>query len=200
MRLPSYCVTEYRPGRTYGSISARLKYASKGNPARGPGVRDEQRHPLDGHERGDHSNGLRKPAMGTMDDRRGRYATYTARLVDAALTPPGHTPPALRRAVLARASGAPGEDVPPALAAYVDKVARHAYKVTDEDLGRLQQAGHSDDALFEVTVSAALGAALGRLERGLAALRGESSRPDPLSALDPHPLSPSPFGRGGTPD
>ncbi len=102
--------------------------------------------------------------------------------------------------MLARASGAPGEDVPPALAAYVDKVARHAYKVTDEDLGRLQQAGHSDDALFEVTVSAALGAALGRLERGLAALRGESSRPDPLSALGPHPLSPSPFGRGGTPD
>jgi len=138
--------------------------------------------------------------MGTMDDRRGRYATYTARLVDAVLTQPGHTPPALRRAVLARASGAPGEDVPPALAAYVDKVARHAYKVTDDDLGRLQQAGHSDDALFEVTVSAALGAALGRLERGLAALRGESSRPDPLSALGPHPLSPSPFGRGGTPD
>ena len=210
MRLPSYCVTEYRPGRTYGSISARLKYASKGNPARGPGVRDEQRHPLDGHERGDHSSGLRKPAMGTMDDRRGRYATYTARLVDAALTPPGHTPPALRRAVLARASGAPGEDVPPALAAYVDKVARHAYKVTDEDLGRLQQAGHSDDALFEVTVSAALGAALGRLERGLAALRGTSSPADPLSAsssppvprsaLGPHPLSPSPFGRGGTQD
>ena len=208
MRLPSYCVTEYRHGRTYGSISARLKYASKGNPARGPGVRDEQRHPLDGHERGDHSKGLRKPAMGTMDDRRGRYATYTARLVDTVLTQPGHTPPELRRAIVARAAGGPsfplsgtergtgGED----LAAYVDKVARHAYQVTDEDLGRLQQAGHSDDALFEVTVSAALGAALGRLERGLAALRGTSSPPVPLSALGPHPLTPSPFGRGGTQD
>jgi len=200
MRLPSYCVTEYRHGRTHGSISARLKYASKGNPARGPGVRDEQRHPLDGYERGDHSSGLQRPAMGTMLDPRGRYAAYTARLADGVLTQPGHTLPALRRAVLARASGAPGEDVPPALAAYVDKVARHAYKVTDEDLGRLQQAGHSDDALFEVTVSAALGAALGRLERGLAALRGKSSPADPLSAMRPHPLSPSPFGRGGTPD
>ena len=135
-----------------------------------------------------------------MLDPRGRYAAYTARLADGVLTQPGHTLPALRRAVLARASGAPGEHVPPALAAYVDKVARHAYKVTDEDLGRLQQAGHSDDALFEVTVSAALGAALGRLERGLAALRGKSSPADPLSAMRPHPLSPSPFGRGGTPD
>jgi hypothetical protein len=37
----------------------------------------------------------------------------------------------------------------------------------------LQGAGNSDDALFEVTVAAALGAAVGRLERGLAALRGE---------------------------
>src|SRR5205814_2910761 len=79
---------------------------------------------------------------------------------------------------------------------------------TDEDLAALQRAGTSDDALFEVTVSAALGAALGRLERGLAALRGESSPhvslsalsspPGPLSTSGPHPLAPSPFGRGGT--
>jgi len=36
MRLPSYSVTGYRHGRTYGSTSARLKYASRGDPARGP--------------------------------------------------------------------------------------------------------------------------------------------------------------------
>ena len=163
-------------------------------------MRDDQRHPLDGHEHGDHSNGLQEPAMGTMHDRRGRYGAYTTRLVDGVLTQPGHTPPELRRAVLARASGAPREDVPPALAAYVDKVARHAYKVTDEDLGRLQQAGHSDDALFEVTVSAALGAALGRLERGLAALRGESSPPVALSASSSPPVPLSATRRGGTRD
>jgi hypothetical protein len=180
MRLPSYSVTEYRHGRTYGSTSARLKYASQGNPARGPDVRDERRRPLDEHERGDHSSGLQTPALGTMDDRRGRYAAYTARLVDTVLTQPGHTPPELRRAIVTRAGGRPsfplsgtergtgGED----LAAYVDNVARHAHTVTDQDIAALQQAGHSDDALFEVTVSAALGAALGRLERGLAALRG----------------------------
>jgi alkylhydroperoxidase family enzyme len=55
----------------------------------------------------------------------------------------------------------------------VDKVAQHAYKVTDEDVAALQAAGNSDDAVFEVTVAAALGAALARLERGMAALRGE---------------------------
>src|SRR2546430_8718572 len=142
--------------------------------------------------------------MGTMDDPGGRHAAYTARLMDGVLTRPGHTPPELRRPIIARAAGGPsfplsgtergtgGED----LAAYVDTVAQHAYRVTDEHLSRLRQAGHSDDALFEMTVSAALGAALGRLERGMAAL---SSPPVALSALGPHPLSPSPFGRGGTP-
>ena len=134
--------------------------------------------------------------MEAMGDLGGRYAAYTTRLVDGVLASPGHTPAELRRAVLARALGAPGEDIPPippippALAAYVDKVARHAYRVTDEDIAALQRAGTSDDALFELTVSAALGAALGRLERGLAALRG-SSPPVPLSerSSPPDPLS-----------
>jgi len=52
-------------------------------------------------------------------------------------------------------------------------VARHAYKLTDDDLTALRRAGSSEDAIFEITVSSALGAALDRLERGLAALRGE---------------------------
>jgi alkylhydroperoxidase family enzyme len=113
-----------------------------------------------------------------MGDLSGRYAALTERLVESVLATHGHTASELRRAVLARAArlgGRPGtgDGVPASLAAYVDKVALHAYKVTDEDLAALQRAGNSDDALFEVTVSAALGAALGRLERGLAALHGE---------------------------
>jgi alkylhydroperoxidase family enzyme len=59
------------------------------------------------------------------------------------------------------------------LAAYVDTVARHAYKVTDDDIAALKRDGHNDDAIFEVTVAASLGAALYRLERGMAAVRGE---------------------------
>lgn len=111
-----------------------------------------------------------------MGDANGRYAALTQRLVDTVLGAPGYTTGDLRRAVMARAArpGAPPDGVPPQLAGYVDKVALHAYNVTDADVAALQRAGNSDDALFEVTVSAALGAALGRLERGLAALRGRA--------------------------
>lgn len=109
-----------------------------------------------------------------MSDASGRYAALTKRLVDAVLATPGHTPSDLRRAVLVRAAQLGGaNDLPASLAGYVDKVACHAYQVTDDDVAALQRAGNSDDALFEVTVATALGAALGRLERGLAALRGE---------------------------
>jgi alkylhydroperoxidase family enzyme len=101
-----------------------------------------------------------------------KYDAFQKRLVDALLTAPGDAPVALRRAVLERAGGA-RDGVPAALRSYVDKVAHHAYKVTDEDVAALQAAGHSDDSIFEVTVAAAVGAAMHRLARGLAALRGE---------------------------
>jgi len=153
-----------------------------------------------------------------MGNGTGRYAALIERLVESVLATSGHTTSKLRHAVFARAfgphplttlplssrlsgteRGTGGEDIAPDLARYVDRVALHAYKVTDEDFTALQQAGNSDDVLFEVTVSAALGAALGRLERGLAALRGEASPPDPLStswSSPPVPLSAA--RRGGT--
>lgn len=87
------------------------------------------------------------------------------------LETPGDTDPALRRAVRARAAGEPGAAVPGELAPLVDRIARHAHQVTGEDLAALQRAGYSEDAIFEVVLSAALGASRKRLERGLAALR-----------------------------
>ncbi len=107
----------------------------------------------------------------------GRYAALTKGLVDPVLDTPGHTPSALRRAALARAArpGGPADGLPAQLAGYVDKVALHAYRVTDDDLAALLRVDSSEDAVFEITVSAALGAALARLDRGLAALRGEGS-------------------------
>lgn len=96
-----------------------------------------------------------------------RYEVFKQRLVDAVLNTPGDTSSELRRAVMERGK------VPAPLAPYVDKVAQHAYKVTDDDVAALQREGHADDALFEITVAAALGAALLRLERGMAAVRGE---------------------------
>ena len=105
----------------------------------------------------------------------GRYAVFTQRLIDAVLGESGRTSGEVRRAVLARAArpGLSADGLTAPLGRYVDTVARHAYKVTDGDVAELQRGGSSDDVLFEVTVAAALGAALGRLERGLAALRGE---------------------------
>jgi hypothetical protein len=57
------------------------------------------------------------------------------------------------------------------LAKVLTKVTRHAYKVTDEDIQGLLEAGYAEDAVFEAVVSAALGTALGRYERGMALLR-----------------------------
>ncbi len=53
---------------------------------------------------------------------------------------------------------------------YVEKVAKHAYTVTDEDVQQLLKAGYSEDQIFELTVSVALGAGLTRLTKGLASL------------------------------
>lgn len=97
----------------------------------------------------------------------------------ALLENPGHTPQELRSSVEAQAasmSGRPGPagSVPDDLAAYIEKVARYAYKVTDEDVQELLRAGYTEDELFEVTLSAALGAAMARMECGLRALEGSS--------------------------
>ena len=97
-----------------------------------------------------------------------RYRSFHERLIEAVAATPGVVPESLRRAVLERTGG-----VPQALSRYVDTVARHAYQVTDADVAGLKEAGYSDDAVFEITVAAAVGAAMHRLNRGMAALRGE---------------------------
>ena len=71
---------------------------------------------------------------------------------------------ALREAV-------PAGDDPPAFAPYVAKVREHAYRVTDEDVTALKEAGYSEDEIFERTVAAAVAAGLERLEAGLRTLR-----------------------------
>jgi alkylhydroperoxidase family enzyme len=107
-----------------------------------------------------------------------QYPAAIQRFVDAVLTTPGETHEELRRTVEARAaqrSGGPNthasDEVPEELIRYVDKVAKHAYKVTDADVEALRHRGYSEDAIFEITLSAALGAGLARMERGLEALR-----------------------------
>jgi alkylhydroperoxidase family enzyme len=76
---------------------------------------------------------------------------------------PGETDPSLRHAA------AEGVAVPEELKTLVEKIHRHPYKVTDEDIEALQKQ-YGDDQLFEIIVSATLGAARQRLMAGLKAL------------------------------
>ena len=84
------------------------------------------------------------------------------------------SPTDLFRTALARAraiaDGKAAPELAPPLGAWVDKVARHAYRCTDEDVAELARAGHDEDAVYDATVGAALGAAWSRFERGLSLL------------------------------
>lgn len=110
-----------------------------------------------------------------------RHFRHLRTMIEAVLRSPGATDPRLRQAIEARTAEISGRppagpaevEIPAELAPLVDKIARHAHQVTEEDLDALRRAGYSDDALFEITVSGALGAGQARLHRGLAALREE---------------------------
>jgi alkylhydroperoxidase family enzyme len=64
----------------------------------------------------------------------------------------------------------PTAEAPPDFATYLGKVRRHAYEITDDDVQALKKAGHSEDEIFEHTVSAAAQAGLERLDAGLRTL------------------------------
>ncbi|MGB8004143.1 MAG: hypothetical protein WCF27_07750, partial [Gaiellaceae bacterium] len=69
-----------------------------------------------------------------------------------------------------REAARPDRQAPQDFAPYLDKVRRNAYKVTDEDIQALKDAGYSDDVIFEQTVSVAVEAGLERLQAGLEVL------------------------------
>jgi hypothetical protein len=110
-----------------------------------------------------------------------RFGELVAQVRETVLAGPGITSPALRQAVEDRAATMSGRlarssddsPIPADVAEFADKVAGAAWRITGEDVAALLQSGCSEDEIFEVSVSAALGAASARLERGLAALRGE---------------------------
>ena len=91
------------------------------------------------------------------------HAPLRDRVLRTVLDGPGETDPALRHAA------AEGVGMAEDLEALVAKIHRHAYRVTDEEIAALQ-AKYGDDRLFEIIVSATLGAARKRLTAGLRAL------------------------------
>ena len=108
-----------------------------------------------------------------------RYMELVERLRSAVLKGPGRTDPGLRQAAAARSAelgggpaAPPGGAIPAGLRDFVDKTALPASQITDEEVQALLRAGWSEDQIYEIAVSAAIGGGLSRLERGLAALEG----------------------------
>jgi hypothetical protein len=73
-----------------------------------------------------------------------------------------------------RATAATGGQLPDPLRSYLTKVREASYRITDADVDALRSVGHSDEEIFELTVAAALGAALRSRDAGLRALQGDS--------------------------
>lgn len=94
------------------------------------------------------------------------HAELVAALRRAVLESPGATDEAARRSAFL------GSDVPEPWAGFVDLVREASYRVTDTDVADVLTAGQSEDAVFEITLAAALGAANLRLDASLRALRG----------------------------
>ena len=99
-----------------------------------------------------------------------RYTQLVSAFRDAVLRGKAVLSPTVRRVVLE------GGDAGPDTTAYLAKVRAHAYRVTDEDVGALRAAGWTDETIYEVTIAAAVGEGLRRLDVGLAALRAAQER------------------------
>jgi len=93
------------------------------------------------------------------------HAELRNQVLGQVLNGPGQTEPALRNTAAAN-SGVPVE-----LRALIDNIHAHAYRVTERDITRLK-GSYDEDELFEIVVSAALGASRKRLLAGLDAVEG----------------------------
>jgi alkylhydroperoxidase family enzyme len=58
----------------------------------------------------------------------------------------------------------------------IDKVTKHAYRVTDEDIAAVKASGVSDDQIFEMVVCAAIGQACRQYDQALGALKAATER------------------------
>jgi alkylhydroperoxidase family enzyme len=62
------------------------------------------------------------------------------------------------------------------LSALIDKVARHAHTVTDEDIAAVKASGLSEDQIFEIVVCAAIGQATRQYDTALASLEAATGK------------------------
>ncbi|MFD6059034.1 carboxymuconolactone decarboxylase family protein [Rhodococcus wratislaviensis] len=92
-----------------------------------------------------------------------------ANLRHSVLDRPATTDPALRIAAAA------GDPLPEPWQTYAATVRDASHTITDTDIRRLLAAGVTEDQIFEVTVAAAVGAALESFDAGMSALGNKST-------------------------
>ena len=95
------------------------------------------------------------------------HAAEIDRIRRDVISSPGLTERSARARVLAG-------DSPRELAEFLERVRSASYRVTGEDIDALKHAGLSEDEIYELTVAAAIGVALERLQIAMAGLRGAS--------------------------
>ena len=62
------------------------------------------------------------------------------------------------------------------LGALVNKVARHAFKISDEDITAARASGLNEDQIFEIVVCAAIGQATRQYDTAVAALEAATGK------------------------
>jgi hypothetical protein len=95
-----------------------------------------------------------------MSDIRQARKAVVARILEG----DGKASPAQRRAAFNKTGLAEP------LRALIEKVARHAYSVTDADIAAVVATGLSEDQIFEIVVCAAIGQATRQYDTAVAAL------------------------------
>jgi AhpD family alkylhydroperoxidase len=112
-----------------------------------------------------HRFGYRFPGFLLADGRPVDHGDSVQNLRHSVLTAPATTKPSLRTAA------AGGDALPEPLQSYVRKVRDASFKITEADITELTEAGYSEDEIFEITVAAAVGAALRSFDTGHHAIK-----------------------------
>jgi hypothetical protein len=92
--------------------------------------------------------------------------SLTRRILDGV----GKASPSVRQAAF-HISGLPAP-----LGMLVDKVARYAYRVTDDDIASVRMSGLSEDQVFEIVVCGAVGQATRQCDAALTALEAAARK------------------------
>ena len=99
-----------------------------------------------------------------------RSKTSMNQLEHALVTTPGDTNPMLRKCIIdyvvAMTLNQVNNPILPdtSVLALVDKITFAAYSIEDDDVAMLRSCGWSDDAIYEIILSAAYGAGLARMQ------------------------------------